>query len=170
MANREKKAERDRKAKAYRDFARGLAAGSGQIYRPTATSIFDCVNKARLNEQQAASSRLARKTLFGEDPRADVPEELSDAAISQYLADAATLYAGVATDYMLISDPVRAYQYFSRAARLCATAAEAATNNGSKLLDEALQYKDKASIVRHDLAKRSVRRKRLSLGFLPRLR
>ena len=158
MAEIEKAAERDRKARAYREFVRSLAVIS-KVYEPTASSIFDSLSRAHLHEQHAESTRLARETLFAENPEVGLPEELSDKTISQYLASAGDLYGNAATDYVLISDPVRAYKYFGKAAQHYRGAADLATENGYELLEKAQEYQGKAALVRQQLAKRSILRR-----------
>lgn len=170
MADLDKTAERERKARAYRDLARSLASVSGMVYHPTASSIFDSLSVAQLNERHARSSQLSREVLFQEDPEASLPEELSDKAISEYLANAGDLYGATATDYVLMSDLPRAFKYFRKAAQHCGRAAALGAENGAKLLEKAEEYKEKTVIVRQELARRSIRRRKLSLGFLARLR
>lgn len=165
MADTEKKSERDEKLRAYGDLVKSLAS-----YRPTASSIFESLSKARLDERNATSSRLARTTLFGEDPQAALPEEFSDKVISGYFASAGDLYGAAATDYVVISDLAMAFKYFSKAARHCATAAELGAEDAPELLEKARQYKHTAAIVRHKLARKSILRRRLSLGLLARPR
>jgi len=128
------------------------------------------LSQAHLNEQNAASSQLSRDVLFGENPEATVPDELSDATISEYLASAGGLYEGAATDYMLIYDLPRAFKYYRKAAQNCRKAAEFSTEDGPKLLEKAQEYRDKATVIRQQLARKSLRRRRFSLGFLARLR
>ncbi len=168
MASIQKKAERGRKAKAYRDLVRNLAKVS-EVYNPTASCIFDFLNRAHLNAQLAESSQLARGVFFDENPEARLPEELSDEAISDYLAIAGNLYGNAATDYVLISDPARAFKYFRKAAQHCTRAAGFAAENGSELLEAAQEYTHKSAIVRQEVARRSIRRRRFSLRFLGRL-
>ncbi len=170
MADLDKKAQRDRKARAYKDLVRDLASVSRSVYKPTASSIFDCLSQAHLNEQSAESARLSRETLFGENPGASVPEELSDEAISQYLASAGDFYAGAAADYLRISDLPRAYKYFRKAARHGGRAAALAAEDGPKLLQKSQAYQDQAAVVRQELARRSLLRIKWSLGFLTRSR
>ncbi len=167
MPSIQKKAERGRKAKAYRDLVRNLAKVS-EIYQPTASCIFDFLSRAHLNARLAESSQLARGVFFEENPEARLPEELSDEAISDYLANAGNLYGNAATDYVLVSDPVRAFKYFRKAAQHCRRAADFAAEDGTKLLGAAQEYTDKSAIVRQELARRSIRRRRFSLRFLGR--
>lgn len=169
MAGTEKKAERSRKAKAYRHLASTLASVS-EVYQPTASSIFTSLNRARLNERNAESSRLARRTFFQENPGASLPEELTDGAISEYLAEAGDLYGKAATDYVLISDLTLAFKYFRKAAQLCRRSAGLAAEDGAKLLEKAQEYGYKSAMVRQELARRSIQRRRFSLGILGRPR
>jgi hypothetical protein len=81
MTNDQKRADRDRRSRAYQELVRALA-GISDVYCPTASSIFDCLSKAHLSEEYAISSGLSREELFREDRHANVPEELSDNAIS----------------------------------------------------------------------------------------
>jgi hypothetical protein len=169
MTNDQKTADRDRRARAYRALVRGLARISN-IYCPTASSIFDCLSKAHLNEKNALSSGLSREVLFREDPQANVPEELSDKAISGHLANAASLYGAVATDFVATSDLPKAFKYFRRAAAYFRRAAEIRVPCDAELFKNALDYKEKTAVIRQETARRSLLRNRLSLGFLKRRR
>ena len=169
MATTQKMARRRKKAEAYRELVRGLADLSA-IGKPTSSSIFAGLSKARLSEQHAESSRLARETLFQENPQATLPEELSDKTVSTYLAGAGELYASAAVDYVLISDLPTAFKYFRRASQLFRKAAGMEVEDRAKLLDKVQEYKDKTAIIRQRVASRSIRRRRLSLGILGRLR
>jgi hypothetical protein len=169
MVNPEKTAERRRKAEAYRDLVRRLS-GVARIYRPTASSIFDSLSRAQLNERHAESSRLAGETLFRENPEANLPEELSDKAIAQYLASAGDFYGNAATDLILISDLKRAFKYFRKAAECCRRAADVGVEDASPLLEKRQEYLDKAAMVRQALARRRILTRRFGLGFWARLR
>jgi hypothetical protein len=169
MINAQKKAIRDRRSGAYRELVRGLA-GISDVYHPTAASIFDCLSKAHLSEKHAISSGLSREELFREDPHASVPEELSDKAISDHLANAASLYGTAAMDSVARSDLVRAFKYFRKAANHFRRAAEFRLPCDAELLKKALDHKEKTAVIRQEVARRSVLRKRLSLGILKRLR
>jgi hypothetical protein len=172
----EKRAERRRKAKAYREMLANLADISA-LCKPTSSSIFACLSEARLKERSAESSWLTqkelleeRRRLLEEDPRVPVPEELSDEAAVEYLADAGDLYGSAATDYLLIADPLAAFKYYRKAFRLCRMAADMAVEDRSGLSDKAQEYKEKTAVVRLEVASRSMRRRRFSLGLLGRLR
>ena len=168
MASTAKETERNRKARAYRDLVKTLASVVA-VYRPTASSIFDLLSKARSREQHARSSLLARIALRGENPGATPPEELSDQTLANYLTQAGTLYGNVANDYISSSDARRAYKYFRKAAQNFAEAAEL-TDGNPELREKARQYLDQAAIVRHGLARKVVRRRRWRLRFLVRRR
>lgn len=169
MAASQKKAERERKARAYRDLARGLA-DLAEMYAPKATLIFDCLKKADLNERHATSSELARAELVRENPAAEVPEELSDRALAEYLANAGHLYGTAAVDYVLLADLGRAYRCYRKAAASCRRAAAFYSNGHADWATAAADFAEKAAVVRHELARRSVRRRKWSLGLLHRLR
>jgi hypothetical protein len=164
-----KKAEREKKSRAYRELLRSLAPLAG-VYVPTSSSVFDCLGKAHLSEQEAISSMLARKSLFREDPSRSAPEELSNGAISAYWANAGDLYGAAATEYVLLSELASAFKCFRKASVQCQQAAELQSPGSSRLLEKLREYKQKAAILRHELARRSLRRKKLSLGLLGRLR
>jgi hypothetical protein len=169
MATSEKKAERGRKARAYQELAKGLA-DLAEMYAPKASIIFDCLKKADLNERHATSSELARAELVREDPAAAVPEELSDRALAEYLANAGQLYATAAVDYVLLADLGRAFHCYRKASASCRRAAAFCSNGHAEWAAEATQYREKASLVRQELAQRSIRRRKWSLGLLHRLR
>lgn len=161
-------AERDAKRRAYQAFVRNVV--DIDIFSPTARSISECLNKARLSEDSATSAELSRRELRREAPEASVPEELSEAAVSAHLTRAANLYAVAATKYVRVPDLSRAFRYFRRAANLCARAAESQTPTRAELLQEASKYKNWAAIIRQEHARKSLRRRRLSLGLLRRRR
>ncbi len=165
MANAEKKIERARNIRARVELVRSLAG-----HRPSSSSILASLQRAHVDEQHAAGSLLAREVLFKEDPQATMPEELSDKVVAEYLANAGEFYAGAATDYLSTSDLLRAYKYFRKAARQFALADELDVENGQTLREKARRYRDRTAMARQELARRSVRRKRWSLGLLGRVR
>jgi hypothetical protein len=169
MTEGTKQAERGRKARAYKELAQGLA-GLAEMYAPTATIIFECLKKADLNERHATSSELARAELLREDPTAAVPDELSDRTLAEYLANAGHLYATAAVDYVLLADLGRAYRCYRQAASSCRRAAALYGNGSAEWATEAADYRANADLVRHELARRSLRRRKWSLGLLHRLR
>jgi hypothetical protein len=169
MTDRAKKAAREKRRNAYRDFMRGLTSLSG-IYAPSASSIFDCLKRADLQQQHAMISQLSRDELFREDPQANAPEELSDQAISAYLAAAGGLYGAAATDCLLIVDLRRAFKYFRKAAHDYRRAVALLGPCDCGLSRSAREYQERAAIVRQELARRTLRRKRLSLGLWKRSR
>jgi hypothetical protein len=169
MAIAQKKAERDRRYRAYRELVHGLA-GISDIYRPTVSSIFDCLSKAQLSEQYAISSRLSREEFCRDDPYARPPEELSEMAISCHFAHAASLYGFAATDFVAASNLPQAFKYFRKAARQFHLAAEFRVPCSGELLQNALDHKEKTAVIRQEFARRSALRIRLSLGLLKRLR
>ncbi len=169
MASAEKTAERRRKARAFRNLVRDLARVT-QVYRPTAACILDFLGQAELNARNAEGGRLARAAFYEESPSGTLPEELSDKTISQYLAHAGEFFGNAATDYVLISDYARAYRYFRKAARHYRQAAEIEPQNGSALRKEAERYWAKTAIVRHELARRNIRKRRLGFRLPRRLR
>jgi hypothetical protein len=169
MATSEKQAQRERKARAYKNLAKALAE-LAEMYAPKASIIFDCLKKADLNERHATSSELARAELVREDPAAAVPEELSDRTLAEYLASAGHLYATAAVDYVLLADLGRAYGCFRKASASCRRAAAFCVNGHAEWAAEAAECREKAALVRQELARRSIRRRTWSLGLLHRLR
>jgi hypothetical protein len=169
MTMAQKMVERNQRYRAYRELAHGLA-GISDMYRPTASSIFDCLCKAQLSEKYAVSSRLSRAELCRDDPQARQPEELSEMAISGHFFHAASLYGAAAIDFVAASDLPRAFKYFRKAAKQFHLAAEFRVPCDGELFQNALDYKEKTAVIRQEIARRSVLRIRLSLGFLKRLR
>jgi hypothetical protein len=169
MANADKQRAREGKSKAYRDLARSLAHIS-DVYRPTPGSIYDCLSKAHLSEKNAVSTVLSREELFREAPEAEVPDELSDKAISGHFASAGNLYESAAVDSLATADLPRAFRYYRRAVANFGRAAGLQRQCDDALLEKIQQCKKKTAVVRQELAKRTRCRKRLSLGFLKRRR
>lgn len=167
--SRAKQVERERKAKTYRDLVRSFASIS-DVYSPTPASIFDCVTKAQMSEKEAISSGLSREELFREDPRADVPAELTDSAIAGHLTTAASLFATAGADCVATADLPRAFKYFRRAANSSVAAAAVNPACREQLLEKAREYREKKAMVRLELARRCILRRRWSLGFLKRKR
>lgn len=163
-----RKADRDAKRKAYQALVRSVV--DSDVFIPTATSIFQCLNKAQLSEDSALSAQLSRQELGREAPEASIPEELSETVVSAQLARAADLYAVAATKYVRIPDLSQAFRYFRRAARIFAKAAEAQTPVRAKSLQDAQTYAIWAAGVRQEHARRCLCRRRLSLGLWRRQR
>jgi hypothetical protein len=164
-----KQAERERKARTFRDLVRSFA-NICDVYSPTPASIFDCVTKAHTSEKEAISSGLSREELFREDPRADVPDELTDSAIAQHLTTAGSLFATAGGDCVAASDLPRAFKYFRRAVKNCISAAALNPACRDQLLGKAREYREKTAIIRLELARRCILRRHWSLGFLKRRR
>ena len=184
MNDLEKTAKRHHRARAYREYVRGMAEFA-DLYEPTNARILDCLTMAHLNERNAASGVLSRKELEREDPQAALPGELSDQTLCQYFANAGVLYSDAAIQYVLKADLRRAFKYFRRAAKICTNAAklqpvregdspifveqksgQSPTYAGRDLSEAARWHAERATMVRQELARRSLRRKRLSLGLL----
>ncbi|MBN2474909.1 MAG: hypothetical protein JXB62_09905 [Pirellulales bacterium] len=140
------------------------------VYRPSAASILETLSNAHLSERNAASSQLSREVLLREDPQASLPEEFSDKAVVDYLINAGSLYADAAVDYILISDPARAYKYFRKAMLNCRKAVQLSGNNSVELGEKVREYADRAALMRQKVAQKNIRRRRLSLGLLSRPR
>lgn len=166
--DRARRAERDAQRKSYRALVRSVA--DNDLFRPTAVSIFECLNKARLSEDSALSAELSRGEFGREAPEAAVPEELSPAAVSAQLARAAQLYATAAAKYVRAADLSQAFRYFRRAAKLFAKAAEPPTPTRERLLQEAQTHAQWAARVRQEHARRRLCRRRFSFGLLRRHR
>lgn len=169
MRSAGKKAERDRRTRAYRDLVKSLA-GIYEVHRPTVANIFDCVTKAHLSERNGVSSILSREVLFQEDSQASVPDELSDQAIARHFASAGELYGSAAVDCVLTRQPIRAFKYFRKAAGYTARAARLYIPCDEKLAQKAREYGERAATIRQEVARKTLLRKKLSLGFLGRLR
>lgn len=168
MAGREKHAERYRRARAFQQLQKSVAAVD--IYTPSPASLFEVLSKARLGESYAASIELARSQLCRASPEVDVPAELSETTTASHLARAAELYATAAAKCLRIPDPQRAYKYFHKAASLLRRAAALACDGGPALWRDSQAYRQRAALVRLKLARRCVWRRRLSLGLLRRSR
>jgi hypothetical protein len=169
MVKAGKKAHRDTNATAFRELVRGLASVS-DVIAPTPASIYDCLTKAHLSEKHAVSAMLSREELSREAPEAGVPDELSDKAIAGHFADAAGYYGAAAMDNAATGDLPRAFKYYRKAAIHARRAATLQTPGDAKLLEQAKEYKGKAAIVRQEIARRTLLRKRFSLGILKRRR
>jgi len=153
---------------AYRDLLARVAGDD--VFLPTPGSILDCLTKAKLSEDSATGAELSKQQLHREDPQAAPPEEFSDAAIGGELARAAHLYAVAAAKYLRTGLLHRAFHCFGRATRLFKRAAGLTTSMSQRWRDEARTSGAWTALVRHELARRSRCRRRLSLGLLHRQR
>jgi hypothetical protein len=169
MGPSQKRTEKETKSRAYRQLLKD-AKGLADIKVRTASNIFDHLGQAHLNERNADSSLLAREELLRGDPAACVPEELSDKAVARYLASAGELYGEVAIDYLLNSDLPRAFRYLAKASRQYRRASELDPDHDEKLLRQSRAYRENSAAVRHELAKRTLRRRKWSLGLLGRIK
>jgi hypothetical protein len=167
MAARLKKGERAEKSRAYRRLVKSIAQTN--VF-PTASSIFDCLSMARTNENCARSIELLREEAIKEGAEATSPNELSFAAIAQYLVKAARLYATAGAKCTQTPDLGRAYTYYHRAARCMRRAIELESPGGMELRAESQEFTVRAAILRQQCARQSLCRRRLSLGFLRRSR
>lgn len=166
MADRARKAERHANREAFRALAASVI--NNDVFRPSASSILDCLNTAQLSEDSAMSAELLRQELYRESPDAPVPEELSDAAVRAQLARAAQCYAVAALEYVCIPNLRQAFRYFRRATRLFARAAESESPMRAKWTQEASTYANWAVRVRQEHARRRRCRRKFSLGLLRR--
>lgn len=169
MTDFDKMAQRSRKSRAYKAYVRSLRDFS-DIYAPKPAIIFDCLSQAHLNERNATSGELSREELHRQDPQAELPGELSNRAIRKYYFNAATCYGDAAIHCVLGSDLRRAFKYFRKAAKLCGRGTDCPADCSAEVAVSAQQFRENAAMVRHELARRSILRKRLSLGLLGRLR
>jgi hypothetical protein len=169
MVQAGRKAQRETNSTAYRELVRGLASVS-DVLAPTPAGIYDCLTKAHLSEKHAVSTMLSREELSREAPEAGVPDELSDKAIAGHFANAAGFYSAAAMDSVATGDLPRAFKYYRKAAIHARRAAALQTPCDAKLLEQVREYKGKAVIVRQEIARRTVLRKRFSLGILKRRR
>jgi hypothetical protein len=169
MGITDRKSDRGRKAKAYRDLVRRLR-GLSDIHRATPRGIFDCLSKARLSEKSAISCMLAREVLLQEGTEVSLPEDLSDQVIAEHFAGAARLWADAGTDCVMIGYLSQSYRCFQKAARLARAAAKLLVQRDAELLHMSREFRDKAVMVRQESARKSILRKKLSLGFLKRRR
>lgn len=166
MANGRKKNERAERARAYRELAKSI--GEANVF-PTASSIFDCLNMARTNENCAQSAVLLRAEAVREGAEEPLPDELSFRVVSQYLTKAARLYATAGSKCVQSGDLARAYGYYRRA-REGLRRAVALHPPGTELLGDLHEYSHRTAILRQEHARKSLCRRRLSLGILRRER
>ncbi|MGA2618129.1 MAG: hypothetical protein ABSF26_11000 [Thermoguttaceae bacterium] len=167
MSDIGKEMVRERRSRAFGELLARLKASGGA---PNSTRLFEMLREAKLNENNAVSDRLAREQLFRENPAAELPEELTDRAIAQYYVNAARLYGDAASDCVLRKDLNRAFKYYRKAAACYATAAGLRCESDGQCLDKAQDYRDRAAALRQHLARKSILRRRLSLGWLRRRR
>lgn len=168
VAQRPREPDRKANRKAYQALVQSVA--DDDVFSPTAASIFECLSKARLSEDSASSAELSRQELGREAPAASIPEDLSAAAVAVQLSRAARLYAVAATKYVRLPNRSQAFRYFRRAAALFSRAARAQTPPTAELVQASRTYAIWAARVREEHARRSLCRRRLSLGLLRRQR
>ncbi len=168
MSGVRKEMLRAERSRAFGELLAGLKASAADV--PNTARLFALLREATLNENNAVSDRLAREQLFRENPAAGLPEELTDRAIAQYHVNAARLYGDAASDCVLRKDLSRAYKYYRKAAACYATAARLRCELDGQYTDKAQDYRQRAAAIRQHLARSSILRRRLSLGWLRRRR
>jgi hypothetical protein len=169
MRGIDKYSARKVKSTAYATYARSVAE-TFTWFMTTPVGIFDCLTQARTNEKSAVSAERSREMLSLEVPPVDPPPECSDQAIAKYYRQAARMYEAAATYAVLQHDLCRAFKRFRKAARCGARCDELLARSDPDVLAAVKDYREKTALIRHEIARRSVRRKRLTLGLGRRLR
>ena len=167
MADTDEKLQR-RQCKA--DAFHALLQSLEDYAQPTSMRIFDALSQAHQNQRNAESSRLARETLLQEDPQAEPPEELSLSVIAGYHSMSGGMYESAALDYLFAHDLLRAYTYARKACRQWRFAAEMVREESQRSLEHARECCWRCAMIRQEIARRSLRRRRWSLGLLGRMR
>jgi len=167
MTTSRKQNERAEKSRAYRRLVREIAQSN--VF-PTASSIFDCLSMARTNENCARSAELLRAEAFKEAENVVLPEELSFATIAQYLVKAARLYGTAGAKSTQTPDLSRAFANYRRASHCMRRAVAYLDPGGAKLAGEARELAFRTAMLRQECARRSLCRRRWSLGLLRRAR
>lgn len=168
MASRQRRAERADRARAYRKLVASVA--EVDVFCPTASTIFECLSTARLNESFGRSAALLRDEAFRETGDREAPDELSSVAIGRYLATAGELYSTAAGKCLRIPDLARAFRYYRRAAMCLGQAADLLPADRTALAAQSQQFRLKATLVRQRHARKSLCHRRLSAGILRRTR
>jgi hypothetical protein len=157
------------KSRAYANFAR-VVKETFTWFMTTPVGIYDCLCQARLNEKSAVSAQRSREMLRLEAPPVDPPPEFSDQAIAKYYLQAARMYEAAGTYAVLRDDLCRAFKRYRKAAQCGSRCDELLAGGDPEVLAAAKDYREKTALIRHEIARRSVRRKRLTLGLAGRLR
>ena len=165
----DKNLTRREKSRAYAEFAR-VVAETYKWFFTTPLNIVDCLKLARLNENNAVSAERSRELLRQETPPADPPPELCDETIGKYYFEAARNYDAAGTYAVLYGDLCRAFKRFHKAARCGVRCGQLLATGGPEVLAAVKEYREKAAMLRHEIARRSVRRRRLTLGLRGRMR
>lgn len=159
---------REKMSRAFGELMARLKSSASGV--PNSSQLFALLRAADLNENNAVSDRLAREQLYRENPMADLPEELTDRAIARYHVDAARLYGDAASACVLRNDLHRAFKYYRKAAVCYATAAGLRCESDGECQNQARDYRERAVVLRQNLARKSLLKRRLSLGWLRRRR
>ncbi len=169
MRNIDKYPVRQMKSEAYINLTRRVKE-TFTWFMTTPVSILNCLNEARLNEKKAMSAERSREKLRSEVPLADPPPECSGETIAGYYRQAARMYEAAATYAVLQHDLYRAFKRFRKAAKCGGRCEELLSCGDSELLVALEDYRAKTAVIRYEIARRSVRRKKLTLGLSRRLR
>lgn len=160
---------RQMKSRAYANFARCVEETVAWSIR-TSVDIFDCLSRASLNEKNAVSAERSREMLRQETPAADPPPELSNQTIAKYYREAARMYEAAATYAVRQHDLCRALRRYRKAAQCGDRCNELLACGDPEVLAAAENHREKAALIRYEIARRSVWRKKLTLGLASRLR
>jgi len=164
MRDVDKYSVREVKSRAYADYARSVEE-TFTWFLTTPANIFECLSQARLNENNAASAERSREMLRLEVPPLDPPPEFSDQTIAKYYLQAARMYEAAATYAVLQHDLRRAFKRFRKAAKCGGRCDELLVHGDPEVRAAVADYREKTALVRYELARRSVRRKKLTLGL-----
>ncbi len=169
MRDIDKYSARQAKARAYANFARCVEETVAWFMR-TPVDVFDCLSQARLNEKSAASAEQSREAIRLEVPPVDPPPEVSDQTIAKYYRQAARMYEAAATYAVRQHDLCRAFKRFRKAAKCGGRCDELLAGGDREVLAAVQDYREKTALIRYEIARRSIRRKKLTLGLGGRLR
>ena len=169
MHHTDKYAARWMRSKAYADYAR-VVEETFKRFMTTPVDVFACLTEARLNEKNAVCAERLRETLRLEEPQADPPAELSSQAVAKYYLQAARMYEAAATYAVLLGDLCRAFKRFRKAAKCGQRCNELLACGDPEILAAVKDYREKTALIRGEIARRSVRRRRLTFGLGRRLR
>jgi hypothetical protein len=169
MRDIDKQSVRQRKSRAFADFARRVEE-TFTWFMTTPANILECLSQARLDEKNAVSTECSREKLRLEVPPADPPPEFSDQTIARYYLQAARMYEAAGTYAVLRDDLCRAFKRYRKAAKCGGRCNELLACGDPEVLAAAEDYRKKTALIRYEIARRSVRRKKLTLGLGRRLR
>ena len=169
MRNIDKYSVRQVKSRAFANLARGVEETFTWL-ATTPIFLHDCLCQASLNEKSAAAAERSREMLRLEVPPVTPPPEVSDETIAKYYLQAARMYEVAGTYAVLQDDLCRAFKRFRKAAKCGSRCEELAACDNPEVLAAVEEYRKKEALIRYEIARRSVRRRKLTFGLGSRLR